>query len=176
MGRHVERMRLPLNDFYRGCRGVENENMDLYFLCQCPSLARLTFSCQLDGVIIYWYQEYSFVYKTFWLVLQCEVVVLLISNPQAGQLFSLIVLPEPNQYGSCVSPMEIAELPLQPNLMGPAVKSRLWSTGFWETISLAILFTLRVFGGKSSERKSPNKYFSYFVLMSDLGFALRPFV
>lgn len=40
MGRHAERMRLPFNDFCRGCRSAEEEETVIHFLCQCPSLAR----------------------------------------------------------------------------------------------------------------------------------------
>ena len=40
MGRHTERMRLPLNDFCSGCRSAEKEETVIHFLCQCSSLAR----------------------------------------------------------------------------------------------------------------------------------------
>ena len=40
MGRHAERMRLPFNDFCRGCRSAEEEETVILFLCQCPSLTR----------------------------------------------------------------------------------------------------------------------------------------
>ena len=37
IGRHAERMGLPFNDFFRGCRCLEEEETILHFLCQCPS-------------------------------------------------------------------------------------------------------------------------------------------
>ena len=41
--RHVERMQLPFNDFCSGCRSTEEEETVIYFLCQCPFLARCSY-------------------------------------------------------------------------------------------------------------------------------------
>ena len=40
MGKHAEKMALPFNDFYRGCRSAEEEKVVMHFLHQCPSLTR----------------------------------------------------------------------------------------------------------------------------------------
>ena len=40
---------------------------------------------------------------------------------------------------------------------------------FWDTFHGNFIFNSQSFCQKSAERKSPNKYFSYFVLMSGLG-------
>ena len=45
---------------------------------------------------------------------------------------------------------------------------------FFEKLFMAILFHAQSFCQKSIERKSPKKYFSYFVLMSRLG--LKPWL
>ena len=79
---HAESIRLPFNDFCRGCRSTEEKDTVIYFLCQCPSFASYRhrlfrfISFQPNGAIIYLCQGYSFVYWTFWLVLQREVIVL----------------------------------------------------------------------------------------------------
>ena len=46
----------------------------------------------------------------------------------------------------------------------------------FEKLYMEILFTLKSFCQKSADRKSPKKYFHIFVLMSDLGFELGPYV
>ena len=51
------------------------------------------------------------------------------------------------------------------------VQRRLRMTDFWETFSWQVyLFIYLSFCQKSAERKSPKKYFLYFVLISGLGF------
>ena len=50
----------------------------------------------------------------------------------------------------------------------PNLQFKVDSERFFEKLFVAILFTLS-FCEKSVERKSPKKYFSYFVLMSGLG-------
>ena len=96
MGRHTESMRLPINDFCRGCRSAAEEDTVVRFFCQCPSLARCrnrlfgySFLVSLTKAIIYWLQGYKFVYQTFWLLFQRMVVVLLMGSPYIDQLLSL---------------------------------------------------------------------------------------
>ena len=59
MGRHSERMRLPLNDFCHGCRSAEKEENVIHFLCQCPSLSRCRYRL-FGSPFLHWYQGYSF--------------------------------------------------------------------------------------------------------------------
>ena len=56
-------------------------------------------------------------------------------------------------------------------MAGPTSLKSTPNDKFFEKLFMAILFSSQSFCQKSAERKSPKKYFSYFVLMSNPGFS-----